>query len=306
MTRPNRLRRSELSTPGSNQRMITKAAASEADLVFLDLEDSVAATAKATAREMIVAALNDLDWGAKSRAVRINGSDTSWCHEDLIAVVTGAGAALDVIIVPKVKGPRDVWFVDTMLDQLESKLGLEPGRIGLEVLIEETEAVARVDEIAACSPRLEALILGVGDLSASQGVRLVAGESDPYPGDMWHYARNRLIVAARSNGLDAIDGPNADYRDLDGYRVEATWSATLGAVGKWAIHPSQIKVANEVFSPTAAEIGYAHQVMAALQEAEVAGSGAASIDGVMIDAANLRTAQAVLDRAARAGIDTGP
>jgi citrate lyase subunit beta/citryl-CoA lyase len=162
--------------------------------------------------------------------------------------------------------------------------------------------VARVDEIASCSPRIEALILGVGDLSASQGVRLIESEGDHYPGDMWHYARNRLIVAARSNGLDAIDGPNADFRDLDGYRVEARWSATLGAVGKWAIHPSQIAVANEVFSPTAAEIAYAHQVTAALQEAEAAGAGAASIDGVMVDAANLRTAEAVLDRAARAGI----
>jgi citrate lyase subunit beta/citryl-CoA lyase len=305
VTRPNRLRRSELSTPGSNERMIAKAAASEADLVFLDLEDSVAATAKATARGMVVAALNDLDWGTKSRAVRINGADTSWCHEDLITVVSGAGAVLDLVIVPKVRGPRDVWFVATMLDQLESKLGLDQGRIGLEILIEETEAVARVDEIASCSPRIEALILGVGDLSASQGVRLIAGKGDHYPGDMWHYARNRLIVAARSNGLDAIDGPNADFRDLDGYRVEARWSATLGAVGKWAIHPSQIAVANEVFSPTAAEIAYARQVTAALQEAGAAGAGAASIDGVMIDAANLRTAEAVLDRAARAGIATG-
>ena len=230
MTRPMRLRRSELSTPGSSDKMMAKAAASDADLVFLDLEDAVAPNAKVAARGAIVAALNQLDWGSKTRAVRINGVETVWCHDDLIEVVTGAGAVIDVIIVPKVKAPRDVWFVDTMLDQLEAKLGLQPGGIGLEVLIEETEALARVEEIAGCSARLEALILGVGDLSASQGIRAghVGGSVEHYPGDMWHYARNRMIVAARANGLDAIDGPNANFRDLDGYRTDATWAATLG------------------------------------------------------------------------------
>jgi citrate lyase subunit beta/citryl-CoA lyase len=277
-----------------------KAAASAADLVFLDLEDAVAPSAKVASRSAIVVALNRLDWGSKTRAVRINGPDTMWCHDDLIEVVTGAGAAIDVVIVPKVKSRRDVWFVDTLLSQLEVKLGLVPGRIGLEVLIEETEALARVDDIAACSPRLEALILGVGDLSASQGIRSahVGATSTGYPGDVWHYARTRMIVAARANGLDAIDGPNADYRDLDGYRTEATWAATLGAVGKWAIHPSQIAVANEVFSPTAAEVDEARRVVAAVRDAEAAGSGAASVDGRMIDAATARIFQAVLDRAA--------
>ncbi len=202
---------------------------------------------------MIVAALTRLDWGSKTRAVRINGPDTPWCHDDLIEVVTGAGAAIDIVIVPKVKAPRDVWFIDTLLNQLEDKLGLENGRIGLEVLIEEAQALARVEEIAGCCARLEALTLGFGDLSASQGIRTghVGEAAAHYPGDMWHYARNRLIVAARANGLDAIDGPNANYRDLEGYRTDATWASTLGAVGKWAIHPSQIAIANEVFSPTA-------------------------------------------------------
>ena len=159
--------------------MMAKAAASDADLVFLDLEDAVAPNEKVAAREAIVAALNQLDWGSKTRAVRINGVDTVWCHDDLIEVVTGAGAVIDVIIVPKVKAPRDVWFVDTCSTQLEAKLGLEPGGIGLEVLIEETEALARVEEIAGCSPRLEALILGVGDLSASQGIRAGHIGADP-------------------------------------------------------------------------------------------------------------------------------
>jgi citrate lyase subunit beta/citryl-CoA lyase len=299
-----RLRRSELSTPGSSDKMMTKAAASEADLVFLDLEDAVAPNAKVPARGAIVGALNQLDWGSKTRAVRINSVDTVWCHDDLIDVVTGAGAAIDVIIVPKVKAPRDVWFVDTLLDQLETKLGLEAGRIGLEVLIEETEALARVEEIAGCCSRLEALILGVGDLSASQGIRAghVGGSAEHYPGDMWHYARNRMIVAARANRLDAIDGPNANFRDLDGYRTDATWAATLGAVGKWAIHPSQIAIANEVFSPTADEIAQAERVIAAVREAEASGSGAASVDGLMIDAATARIFETVLDRAARAGL----
>ncbi|HSB88101.1 MAG TPA: CoA ester lyase [Ilumatobacteraceae bacterium] len=300
MTRRPRLRRSELSTPGSSDKMMEKAAASAADLVFLDLEDAVAPSAKVGARAAIAAALNRLDWGTKTKAVRINGPDTVWCHDDLIDVVSGAGAVIDVVIVPKVKSPRDVWFVDTLLTQLEMKLALGVGRIGLEVLIEETEALARVEEIAACSSRLEALILGVGDLSASQGIRSahVGATVGGYPGDMWHYARTRMIVAARANGLDAIDGPNADYRDLDGYRTEATWAATLGAVGKWAIHPSQIAVANEVFSPTAAEIEEATRIIAAVHDAEAAGSGAASVDGRMIDAATARIFQTVLDRAA--------
>lgn len=308
MTRPIRLRRSELSTPGSSEKMIEKAAASAADLVFLDLEDAVAPNAKVGSRPAIAAALNRLDWGVKTRAVRINGPDTIWCHDDLIEVVTDAGAAIDVVIVPKVKTPRDVWFVDTLLTQLEMKLGLVIGRIGLEVLIEETEALAHVEDIAGCSPRLEALILGVGDLSASQGIRSghVGATTTGYPGDMWHYARTRMIVAARANGLDAIDGPNADYRDLDGYRTEATWAATLGAVGKWAIHPSQIDIANEVFSPTADEIAEAQRIIAAVREAEAGGSGAASVDGRMIDAATARIFQTVLDRAASMNASSSP
>src|SRR5205814_1716064 len=163
--------------------------------------------------------------------VRINGTHTQWCHDDVVEVVAGAGAVLDVIIIPKVKAPRDVWFVDTLLAQLEAKFALQPGRIGIEVLIEETEALARVDDIAASCPRLEALILGVGDLSASQGIRTghIGDAADRYPGDMWHYARNRMIVAARAHGLDAVDGPYANFRNPEAYRKEAVWAATLGA-----------------------------------------------------------------------------
>jgi citrate lyase subunit beta / citryl-CoA lyase len=299
MTRPNRLRRSELSTPGTSEKMIAKAAGSAADLVFLDLEDAVAPSAKRAARANVGSALARLDFGHKVRACRINGVHTPWCHDDVIDVVTAAGAALDVLIVPKVKSPRDVWFVDDLLTQLERKLGMEVGRIGLEVLVEETEALACVEEIARCSTRLEALILGVGDLSASQGVRAghIGAAATSYPGDMWHYARNRMIVAARANGLDAVDGPFADFNDPAGYRREAGWAASLGAVGKWCIHPAQIEAANEVFAPTAGEVAEAEKIVEAVRRAEAEGLGAATHGGAMIDAATTRAYEVVLERA---------
>jgi citrate lyase subunit beta/citryl-CoA lyase len=306
-----RLRRSELSTPGTSPKMMAKAADSAADLVFLDLEDAVAPAEKPGARKLIVDALTALEWGGKTRACRINGTHTAWCHDDLIEVVSGAGSCLDVVIVPKVKSPRDVWFVDDLLTQLERKLGLDPGGIGLEVLIEETEALAAVEAIAASSPRLETLILGVGDLSASQGIRarhIGAADGDgvavpgAYPGDMWHYARNRMIVAARANGLDAIDGPSADFHDDGGYRREAGWAATLGFVGKWCIHPNQIAVANEVFAPTRAEIDEALRVVAAVRAAEDEGQGAARLGGIMVDAASARVFDGVLHRARVCGL----
>lgn len=303
MTRPTRLRRSELSTPGSNPKMIERAASGDADLVFLDLEDAVSPNEKVPARKFIIEGLNNLDWGKKTRAVRINGTHTHWCYEDLVEVVTGAGKNIDVIIVPKPKSPRDVWFVDTLLTQLENQLGLEEGRIGLELLIEETEALARVEEIAACCPRIEALILGFGDFSASQGMRLsLHGKGEgKYPGDPWSYHRNRMIVAARANGLDAIDGPFADFRDDEGYRREATWASALGAVGKWAIHPSQVPIANDVYSPTDAEIARAQKVIEQVRSAEAAGTGAANAGGVMIDAATARLYEVTLERARQTG-----
>ncbi len=255
----------------------------------------------------MVDALNRLDWGPKTRAVRVNGTHTPWCHDDIVQVVTGAPNAVDLLILPKVKAPRDIWFVETLLDQLEAKLGLPGGRIGLEVLIEETEALARVEEIAGCSPRLEALILGVGDLSASQGIRTghIGEGADRYPGDMWHYARNRMIVAARAHGLDAIDGPYANFRNDAAYRREAAWAATLGAVGKWAIHPNQIPIANEVFSPTAEEAQRARAVVEAVARAEAAGEGAANLGGVMIDAATARIFAGILERAERIAEQSG-
>jgi citrate lyase subunit beta / citryl-CoA lyase len=300
--RPVRRRRSELSTPGTSMKMMTKAAAGDADLVFLDLEDAVAPNVKEVARDQAATALNELDWGTKTRAVRVNGIVTPWFLDDITTVVERAGANLDVIILPKAKSPRDVWFVDTLLTKLEERAGLEVGRIGLEVLIEEVEALQSVDEIARATPRLEAIILGVGDLAASHGMRSAhIGTSDRYPGDIWHSARTRLIVAARVAGIDAIDGPFGEFRETSGYRQQCEWSAELGAVGKWAIHPNQVSVANEVFSPTDEEVEKARAVVTAMREAEAKGEGAVAIDGVMVDAATARIFETVLHRAAVSG-----
>lgn len=304
----NRVRRSELSTPGHSEKMIAKAAASTADMVFLDLEDAVAPSAKVSSRKNIVAGLNELDWGGKIRSFRCNSVDTQWCHDDIAEVVTGAGANIDVIMVPKIKGPREVWFVDDLLTQLEMKLGLEVGRIGIECLVEEVEALQTVDEIAVCSPRLEALTLGVGDLSASQGMRLGhIGVTDGdkalrYPGDVWHYARNRMIVACRSAGIDAIDGPYANFANPAGYERSAATFSMLGGVGKWCIHPSQVEIANRVFAPTPDEIAEAQGAIDAVAAAEAQGQGAANFNGMMIDAATTRLFQVTLDRARQCGL----
>jgi citrate lyase subunit beta/citryl-CoA lyase len=297
-----RLRRSELSVPASNPKMVEKAVASPADLVFLDLEDAVAPSHKEEARKNAITALRELNWGKKVRAVRVNGADTQWAHDDVVEVVEGAGRNLDVIIIPKPKAPRDVWFFDTLLTQLEMKLHLE-NRIGLEALIEESAALAHVEEIAGCCPRLEALILGFGDLSASQGMRFGV-TSDPahrYPGDMWHHARVRMITACRANGIDAIDGPFGNFKDPEGYRREATWAATLGAVGKWAIHPSQIELANDVFAPTAQEIEHARKMSEAYEAATKSGAGAAGAGGMLVDAVAVRIFEGVLERARLSG-----
>jgi citrate lyase subunit beta / citryl-CoA lyase len=287
-----RLRRSELSTPGSNERMIEKAAASAADLVFLDLEDSVAAPEKPAAREKSVAALRDLDWGRKTRAVRVNAPGSDWIEADLETVVRGA-AALDVVIVPKVRSGAEVRAVERRLEGLERGLG-RTVPIGLEVLVEEVESLAAVEEIATSSPRLEALIFGSGDMAASQGVR--TRWLRDYPGDPWIYHRSRIVVAARAAGLSAIDGPYwGPIEDLAGYGEECRQVSTLGYAGKWAIHPAQIDVANETFSPTRDELEHARRVVGAYGEAAARGQGAIRLDGVMVDAVDLRLAEQLLE-----------
>jgi len=295
--RPRRLRRCQLSVPGSNDRMIEKAAGLGADYVFLDLEDAVAPSVKREARGKVVRALNGLEWGRTVRAVRVNDLTTEYAHEDIIEVVEGAGDNLDVIIVPKVLDGADVQFADKLLTMIEKKLGLARP-IGLEVLIEEVGAMMRVEEIAAASPRLEALIFGMGDYSASQNVDMneFTGQG-VYPGDIWNYQRHKLIIAARAHGLDPVDGPFPDFRNPERYRTECQRAKALGCVGKWAIHPAQVELAQEAFSPSPEEIARARAMKAAFEAALADGQGAVQFEGQMIDIAAMRFVANVLDRA---------
>ncbi len=293
------LRRSELAVPAANDHMFTRALSCGADLVFLDLEDAVPPQHKVESRAKAIAALTDLDWGRTARAVRINGLDTPWCHDDLIEVVTRAGTHLDTIVVPKARTARDVWWVDVLLGQLEDKLHLSK-TIRLEVLIEEVEGLANAEAIAKASPRIDALIFGVGDFSLSQGARVDTNfvPLGEYPGDFWHYARNKIMVAARIAGIDAIDAPYPDYSDLAGYRRDAQRAALIGYTGKWAIHPDQVPVANTVYAPTEEEIALAERNLAAYRQAAAGGRGAVGVDGVLVDAAHVKMAEQTLARAA--------
>jgi citrate lyase subunit beta/citryl-CoA lyase len=292
-----RARRSQLSVPGSSEKMLAKAAESAADHVFCDLEDAVAPSTKVEARQKIVHALNTLDWRGKTRCVRINDVTTEWCHGDIIEIVEGAGKNLDTIMLTKPYGPADVIFLDRMLTQLEKRLKLDR-RIGIEVLIEEVEALQNVEAIATCTDRMECLIFGMGDYSGSQGLdtKSIGGDSD-YPGDIFHYARWRITMAARAARIDAVDGPFGDFRDEATYRREAIRARSLGMVGKWAIHPSQIAPALDVFSPSKEEVERARKQEEAYREGEARGLGAVQVDGVMIDVAVLRLTRNVLDRA---------
>ncbi len=287
--RPRRARRVQLSTPGSSEKMMVKAAASDADHVFLDLEDAVAPNQKVAARKKIIEALNTLDWGKKVRCVRINDLSTEYAYEDIIEVVEGAGHNLDTIMMTKVMSASDILFADRLLSMMEKKLKLER-RIGLEALIEEVEGMQNIDSIARSTDRLECLVFGMGDFSASMGISLdaVIGSNSDYPGDMWHYARFRLVMACRAAGIDPVDGPYADFRNEDGYREECRRAGTLGCVGKWAIHPSQIPLALEAFSPKAAKVAEARKLVQAYAAAEAEGSGAIKVDGVMVDVATIR------------------
>lgn len=300
--RPKRLRRCQLSVPGSSEKMMSKAAAMDVDFVFLDLEDAVAPSEKRPARAKIVDALNQLDWGRTTRCVRINDLTTEYAYEDIIEVVEGAGANLDAIMLPKAMSAADVQFVDKLLTMMEIKLKL-PHRIGIDVLIEEVEAMMNVEAIAASTPRLECLIFGMGDYSASQGVSVRdIGGSGGYPGDIWHYQRHRLTIAARANRLDAVDGPFADFRDPDIYLQEARRAMILGMVGKWAIHPSQVELAQQVFSPSPEDVARARDMMRAYDAALAQGLGAVQYDGKMIDIASIRIVRNLVERAALIGM----
>ena len=295
-----RLQRSELAVPGTNPDMIKKASDSGADFVFLDCEDAVAPNDKVRARENIIVALNEIDWRAKKKtvSVRINGLDTHYMYRDVVDIVEQAGANLDTILIPKVGVPGDVYMVECMVTQIEEAMGLE-NPIGLECLIETTLGMANVEAIAQCSPRLEAMHFGVADYAASCRARtvVIGGLNPDYPGDQWHEGLQRMLVACRAYGLRAIDGPFGDFNDPEGYKDAARRAAAMGYEGKWAIHPSQIPMANEVMSPPEAEVTRARNVLVALEEAAAAGKGAAQLDGRMIDAASARMADNVVRQA---------
>jgi citrate lyase subunit beta/citryl-CoA lyase len=292
-----RLQRSELAVPGSNPAMFPKALDSEADYIFLDLEDAVAPGDKEQARRNVIQALHDHDWRGRGKTicVRINGIDTHYMYRDVVDVVEQAGDRLDTILIPKVGVPADVYLVDALLTQIEQARGI-PHRIGIDVLIETTLGMANVEAIAQSSRRLEAMHFGVADYAASCRARtvVIGGLNPDYPGDQWHAALSRMLVACRAYGLRPIDGPFGDFKDPDGYRLAAKRAAALGYEGKWAIHPSQIALANEVFSPPPAEVDRARRILVALDEAAREGRGAAQLDGRMIDAASARMAQNVV------------
>ena len=292
-----RLQRSELAVPGSRPELFAKAADGDADYVFLDLEDAVAPNDKVPARAHVVRALREHDWRGRGKTVslRINGIDTHYMYRDVVEVVESAGASLDTILIPKVGVPAEVYMVDALLTQIEEAHAI-PHRIGIEVLIETALGMANVEAIAQSSPRLEAMHFGVADFAASVRARTtsIGGLNPDYPGDQWHAAISRMVVACRAYGLRAIDGPFGDFRDPDGFAASCRRAAALGCEGKWAIHPSQIGMANDVFSPGPTEVERASRILSAIDEAAAAGRGAAQLDGRMIDAASARLAQNVV------------
>lgn len=299
-----RLQRSTLAVPGSSPGMFRKALESEADVVFLDLEDAVAPGDKEQARHNVIQALLDLDWRGhgKTVSVRINGIDTHYMYRDVVDVVEQAGHRLDTVLIPKVGVPGDVYLVDALLTQIEAAKGI-PQRIGIEVLIETALGMANVEAIAAGRGRLEVLHFGVADYAASNRARTVniGGLNPDYPGDQWHFALSRMTVACRAYGLRAVDGPFGDFEDPDGFRLAARRGAALGIEGKWAIHPSQVALANEVFTPPEAEVSRARRILDALDAAAREGRGAAQLDGRMIDAASARMAENIVRMADEIG-----
>ena len=309
---PGRLNRSELAIPGSQPQMFEKAAKLDVDVIFLDLEDAVAPNEKEQARENIIKALNEIDWGNKSMSVRINGLDTHYMYRDVVDVVEQAGERLDLIMIPKVGTAADVYAVDMMVTQIEAAKGYKK-RIGFEHIIETALGMQNVSEIAAASPRNESLHFGVADYAASTRARttIIGGVNEDYSvltdpakdgsrevhwGDMWHYALARMVVAARANGLRPIDGPFGDFSDPDGYRAAAKRAAVLGCEGKWAIHPSQAALANEVMSPSDSEVDRAERILKAMADAEKTGKGAVSLDGRLIDYASIRQAEVLIEK----------
>lgn len=299
-----RPRRTCLAVPGSSAKMLSKAAGLAVDEVFLDLEDAVAPSEKEQARKLVISALEETDYGDKTVVVRVNAVDTHFCYRDLTTVVEAAGQHIDCIMVPKVQDPGQVEFVDHMLRMIEQTIGLEH-RIGMEVQIEDAEGLTNIDDIAIASDRLETLILGPGDMAAALGMpSTTLGErSAAYPGDIWHHVLSRILIAARANGLQAIDGPYARIKDTDGLREVAGMAKALGYDGKWVLHPAQVDVVNEVFSPTQEEYDHAEGLLEAYEKATGADArGAVMFGDVMIDEASRKMAEVIAGRGRAAGM----
>ena len=310
---PARLNRSELAVPGSQPKLFEKAAKSAADVIFLDLEDAVAPDDKEQARKNIIQAIGDIDWGSKTLSVRINGLDTHYMYRDVVDVLEQCADRLDLIMIPKVGTAADVYALDMLVTQVEAARARKK-RVGFELIIETALGMQNINEIAAASRRNESLHFGVADYAASTKARTTS-IGGPHPdyvvltdalsdgtrathwGDMWHYAVSRMVVAARANGLRPIDGPFGDFSDAEGFRAQARRAAVLGCEGKWAIHPSQIALANEVMSPSEADVTKAKRIIAAMKEAEAQGKGAVSLDGRLIDYASIRQAEVLVKKA---------
>ena len=293
-----RLQRSELAVPGSSPKMFEKALNSNADYIFLDLEDAVSPNDKITARQNIIKALNEINWKEKGKtiSVRINSLDTHYMYRDIVDIIEQTGEKVDTLLIPKVGTSSDVYMVDCLLTQIETNKKIK-NKIGIECLIETALGMSNIKEIAKSSNRLEALHFGVADYAASLRARtvVIGGLNPDYPGDQWHHGLSQLVMTCRAYGLRAIDGPFGDFNDPDSYIESAKRAAAIGIEGKWAIHPSQIDLANKVFSPPATEVTKAKRILEELEKAAKEGKGAAQLDGRMIDAASARMAENIMN-----------
>ena len=303
-TAPARPNRCQLFGPGSRPAIFEKKASSDADVINLDLEDSVAPTDKDSARANIIKAISDVDWGDNTLSVRINGLDTPYWYRDVVDLLEQAGERLDQIMIPKVGCAADVYTVDALVTAIETAKG-RTKKISFEVIIESAAGIAHVEEIAAASPRLQAMSLGAADFAASMGMQTtgIGGTQENYYmlrdgtkhwSDPWHWAQTAIVAACRTHGVLPVDGPFGDFSDDEGYRAQARRSATLGMVGKWAIHPKQIAVANEVFTPSDEAVAEAREILAAMETAKANGEGATVYKGRLVDIASIKQAEVIV------------
>ena len=301
---PARLNRCQLFGPGSRPQIFEKMAGSAADVINLDLEDSVAPDDKPEARKNIIQAIGDVDWGDKYLSVRINGLDTPYWYRDVVDLLEQAGERLDQIMIPKVGCAADVYAVDALVTAIETAKGRKKP-ISLEVIIESAAGIAHVEDIAASSPRLQAMSLGAADFAASMGMQTtgIGGTQENYYmlhegqkhwSDPWHWAQTAIVAACRTHGVLPVDGPFGDFSDDEGFRAQARRSATLGMVGKWAIHPKQVALSNEVFSPSEEQVTEAREILAAMEKAKAEGAGATVYKGRLVDIASIRQAEVIV------------